>query len=322
MSPSALAIFGAEAPGQQTKDRLGRAGGRDHDVRLYQCPVRQADASSASLGDENLFDRCVQSRDAPQLSIAVDERVAESRRAPFGPRQPAAGQIAEDHQQEQRRRFGWKEPPEDGMQARALQLAVDPGGERLAEMDECAEAVAQLPDAAQPLGQCRELRGPIDMRVEIGNRADCPEQACELVRILRSDPAERVMRALQVGGDRHFPLAASVPIGDERFQRAQSHVRHDTQLFVQLQEWAAGQPMDAPVHGIGPAVPGGADAAERQVVLEDRDVESVGARVTPGGQPRQSASDDRQLDVAHGNRSPQTTCQRVVMRTLPVRHSW
>ena len=91
-----------------------------------------------------------------------------------------------------------------------------------------------------------------------------------------------VLRASQVGGERHVPFVAGIPVCGEGLEGAQRHIRDDAQLFVQAKEWTAGEPVDAPVHEVGPAVPGGAYAAERKIVLDDGDVETTCARVAPG----------------------------------------
>ena len=185
--------------------------------------------------------------------------------------------------------------PEQRAQSRTPQIVVDPRAERLAEMEKRPDAVPQIPEAAESVAQRRELGRPIDMWVQVSHAAGALEQAGEFGRVLGADRAQGVLRALQVRGERHLPFVARIPVRGEGLERAQCHVRDDAQLFVQAKEWTAGQPMDTPVHEVGPAMPGGADAAQGQIVLDDRDVEATCARIAPGRQTRQTATDDDQL---------------------------
>ena len=69
-------------------------------------------------------------------------------------------------------------------------------------------------------------------------------------------------------------------VRDELVERAQRHSRHDAQLLVDLKEGPAGQPVYAAVNQVRPAVPGGADTAKLEVVLDDGDIEVVCTGVT------------------------------------------
>ena len=77
-----------------------------------------------------------------------------------------------------------------------------------------------------------------------------------------------------------LPAVARMAIGDELVHRAQWNGWHNPQLLVQAQERPAREPVNAAVNEIGPSMPRGADAAKRQVVFDDRDVEAADACIT------------------------------------------
>ncbi len=149
-------------------------------------------------------------------------------------------------------------------------------------MEECPDAVSEIPEAAESVAQRRELGRPIDMWVQVSHEAGTLEQAGEFVGILRTDTAQGVFGASQLRCERHLPFIAGIPVCGERLEGAQFNVGNDAQLLVQAKKWSAGEPVDAPVHEIGPTVPGRADASKLEIVLDDRDVEAIRARIAPG----------------------------------------
>src|SRR4051812_27491823 len=82
---------------------------------------------------------------------------------------------------------------------------------------------------------------------------------------------------------------------------AELHFRHDPELFVQTREGAAGQPMDAAVDGVGVARPGRADAAEREIVLDDGGLEAAGAPIAARRKPSEPTANDNYV-LAHAAR--------------------
>ena len=150
------------------------------------------------------------------------------------------------------------------------------------------------------------------MWVQVSHEAGGLEQAGEFVRVLGADRTQGVLRASQVGGERHRPFVASIAERGESLEGAQWHGRDDAQFFVQAKEGTAGEPVDAAVHEVGPAVPGSADASKRKIVLDDGDVKATCARIAPGRQTCQASADDDQFDIAHHatSRKPPTSIAR------------
>lgn len=138
------------------------------------------------------------------------------------------------------------------------------------------------------------------MWVKLGDPLGAFDETCQLVGILRCPCAKCVGRPLQVTMQRHLPPVAGVAIRCEFVERAQRYRRDDAELFVEAQERSARKPMDAAVDHVGAAVPRSAHATEREVVLDDRDIEPARACVAAGREPRESAANNEKLRVVHG----------------------
>ncbi len=175
-----------------------------------------------------------------------------------------------------------------------------PHANRLAEVCQGAQIVAHVPQARELVAHRGELDGLSDRWSDVHDVFGAVDEPPDLVCVLGRELTKRASRRLQIARDRDLEAVARVAIGQELLHGPEPDARNDAELFVEPLKRAPREPVNAAVDRIRSPVPRGADAAEREVVLDDGRSKAARPCVATRRQAGEATTDDHNMSFAHG----------------------